>query len=271
MTRPLQLLGVKKVKVFQIGLDDFGRHGFEKLIELQKHYHKVDVELAGVCDLDIDKLQNARKFARSQGVETEFFTSVEEIYDAAEKTSEDEKIMIYDAGPTDLHAEHIYRSLRHNFFHLAEKPPSMKREDHIKEKKLMLDNDVRFTVDFIERESAVIQKILELTRNKEIKSIEAFRESTLGIQKILEPVKNSGTKGGAVLDKMCHEAYIMDLIDGDIEVENVEKSFYMPFERNSDSFMTIESGKVHEASEKVAEGQCTAQLTGSADVTLHSS
>ena len=263
---------METVKVFQIGLHDFGRHGFEKFIELQNHYSRVNVELAGVCDLDIEKLKNAEKFASSQDVEPEFFTSVEDIYEAAEKAAEgDQKVMIYDAGPADLHAEHIYRSLRHGFFHLAEKPPSMTREDHIKEKKLMLDNDVRYTVDFIERESPVIKKISSMIQDEEIDSIEAFRESTLGIQKILQPVKNSGVEGGAVLDKMCHEAYIMDLVDTDLEVEDVEKSLQMPFERNGDSFMTTESGKVHSLSNKVAEGQCTAHLSGTTDVTLHAS
>ena len=262
---------MKEVKVFQIGLGSFGRHGFEKFVEMEKHYKDVDVELYGVSDSDFEKLDNAEKFAESQGLEIETFNSVEKIYREAEKqNSQDAKILIYDAGPTELHAEHIFRSLRNNFFHLAEKPPSMTREDHIKEKKLMLDNDVRFTVDFIERESPVVKKALELTEEKNIESIEAFRESSIGIQKMLQPVERMGVKGGAVLDKMSHEAYIMDFADVG-ELESIEKEFYMPFDVGSDSFMNIRSGKTSKIDEETAAGTCTARISGNTDVILHSS
>ena len=262
---------MKEVKVFQIGLGSFGRHGFEKFVEMEKHYKDVDVELYGVSDSDFEKLDNAEKFAESQGLEIETFNSVEKIYREAEKqNSQDTKILIYDAGPTELHAEHIFRSLRNNFFHLAEKPPSMTREDHIKEKKLMLDNDVRFTVDFIERESPVVKKALELTEGKNIESIEAFRESSIGIQKMLQPVERMGVKGGAVLDKMSHEAYIMDFADVG-ELESIEKEFYMPFDVGSDSFMNIRSGKTSKIDEETAAGTCTARISGNTDVILHSS
>ena len=262
---------MKEVKVFQIGLGSFGRHGFEKFVEMEKHYKDVDVELYGVSDSDFEKLDNAEKFAESQGLEIETFNSVEKIYREAEKqNSQDTKILIYDAGPTELHAEHIFRSLRNNFFHLAEKPPSMTREDHIKEKKLMLDNDVRFTVDFIERESPVVKKALELTEGKNIESIEAFRESSIGIQKMLQPVERMGVKGGAVLDKMSHEAYIMDFTDVG-ELESIEKNFYMPFDVGSDSFMNIRSGKTSKIDEETAAGTCTARISGNTDVILHSS
>lgn len=262
---------MKEVKVFQIGLGSFGRHGFEKFVEMEKHYKDVDVELYGVSDSDFEKLDNAEKFAESQGLEIETFNSVEKIYREAEKqNSQDTKILIYDAGPTELHAEHIFRSLRNNFFHLAEKPPSMTREDHIKEKKLMLDNDVRFTVDFIERESPVVKKALELTEGKNIESIEAFRESSIGIQKMLQPVERMGVKGGAVLDKMSHEAYIMDFTDVG-ELESIEKNFYMPFDVGSDSFMNIRSGKTSKIDEETAAGTCTARISGNTDIILHSS
>lgn len=262
---------MKQVKVFQIGLGSFGRHGFEKFVEMEKHYKDVDVELYGVSDSDFEKLDNAEKFVESQGLEIETFNSVEKIYREAEKqNSQDTKILIYDAGPTELHAEHIFRSLRNNFFHLAEKPPSMTREDHIKEKKLMLDNDVRFTVDFIERESPVVKKALELTEGKNIESIEAFRESSIGIQKMLQPVERMGVKGGAVLDKMSHEAYIMDFTDVG-ELESIEKNFYMPFDVGSDSFMNIRSGKASKIDEETAAGTCTARISGNTDVILHSS
>lgn len=265
------IYNVERVKVFQIGLESFGRHGFEKFIELHNYYKEIDVELAGVCDSDFEKLEMAEKFAETQDVNIETFKSTEKIYQAAEQANtEDCKILIYDAGPTELHAEHIYRSLRNNFFHLAEKPPSMTREDHLKEKKLMLDNNVRFTVDFIERESPVVKKTLKILEEKNIESIEIFRESTMGAQKLLQPVERIGVKGGAILDKMCHEAYIIDLIGTELEVKDIEKS-YMPYSTDSDSFMTLKSGKSSSISENTAESQCHAKLEGDTEVIMHSS
>lgn len=271
MIRPLQLTDVETVKVFQIGLRSFGRHGFEKFVEMDRHYEEVDVQFMGVCDSDFDRLEMAEKFADSQGLEVKTFTSTEKTYQEAEKENSDEcKILIYDAGPTELHAEHIFRSLRNGFFHLAEKPPSMTREDHIKEKKLMLDNDVRFTVDFIERESPVVKKALELSEEKNIESIEIFRESSIGIQKLLQPVERMGVKGGAVLDKMSHEAYIMDFVEIG-EIEDIDKTFYMPFKAGSDSLMDIRSGKTSEIDNLTASGMCTAKISGEADIILHAS
>jgi predicted dehydrogenase len=262
---------MEKVKVFHVGLDSFGRHGFEKFIEMDKFYERVDVELVGVCDSDPERLENAEKLADSQDLDIETWESIEEAYQKARKENDDNsKILIYDAGPPEMHAEHIYRSLRNGFYHLAEKPPSMTREEHIKEKKLMLDGDVRFTVDFIERESPVISKTLQILKDREIESMEIFRESSIGVEKLTNKVERSGVKGGAVLDKMCHEAYLMDLAEPE-EVENVEKEYLMPYSENGEALMSVRGGKTREIGELTAAGMCTANIYGSCDITLHGS
>jgi len=238
---------------------------------MDNHYEEVDVELIGVCDKDFERVEKAEKFAESQGLEIRSWENIEEAYSAAEKEDdEDCKILIYDAGPTQMHAEHIYRSLRNGFFHLAEKPPSMTREEHIREKKLMLDNEVRFTADFIERESPVVKKALKILDGRNIDSIEAFRESTIGVQKLLNPIERSGVKGGAVMDKMCHEAYIMDLVEPE-KLENVEKEYYMPFSFNGEALMSVRGGKTSEIGDLTAAGTVTAKISGNADIILHSS
>lgn len=271
MIEALQVESVEKVKVFHTGLGSFGRYGFEKFVEMDNHLEDVDVELIGVCDKDYEKMEKAEKFAETQGLEIDSWKSIERVYERAiEEDGEDCKILIYDAGPAEMHADHIYRSLRNGFFHLAEKPPSMTREQHIKEKKLMLDNEVRFTVDFIERESPVVKKALNLLEGKDIESIEVFRESTVGVEKLLNPIERAGVKGGSVLDKMSHEAFIMDLVEPE-EVENVEKSLYMPNKKDGESLMTIRGGKTDKISELTATGTCRAKISGDADIALNSS
>ncbi|MFO7793630.1 MAG: Gfo/Idh/MocA family oxidoreductase [Candidatus Nanohaloarchaea archaeon] len=262
---------METVKVFHIGLGSFGRYGFEKFVEMDNHLEEVNVELIGVCDKDFEKLEDAEKFASAQGLDIDSWRSIEDAYQRAiDEDSEDCKILIYDAGPAQTHADHIYRSLRNNFFHLAEKPPSMTREEHIKEKKLMLDNDVRFTVDFIERESPVVKKALQILEGKNIDSIEVFRESTIGIEKLLNPIDRAGVKGGSVLDKMSHEGFVMDFVEPE-EIENVEKGLYMPNKKDGGSLMTIRGGKTSKIDELTATGTCRAEISGDADIALNSS
>ncbi len=261
---------MKKVKVFQIGLGSFGRQGFEKFIEMDLHHTNVSVELVAVYDRDPTKLEKAQKFADFNGVAIDTYTSIDEIYTAAKNTTSG-KTLIYDAGPTDLHAEHIYRSLKNGFFHLAEKPPSMTRSEHIKEKKMVLDSEVRYTVDFIERENPAVKKAIKLVKESKINSLEVFRESCMGLEKLLKPVERSGVKGGAVIDKMCHEAYLMDIFDEELKLKSVEKKLQMPYGMQSDSLMGIRGDKKFEEDSETASGICSAEIDAGADLKLNAS
>ncbi|MFB6292298.1 MAG: Gfo/Idh/MocA family protein [Candidatus Nanohaloarchaea archaeon] len=262
------------VKVYQIGVGDFGRYGFEKLVEMHNHLEAVDVELKGVCDTDFEKRDRAKKFAEANGIDVETFSDVDGMYDAAAK--EEGTVMIYDAGPTETHAEHVYESLRYGFFHLAEKPPSMTRDEHIEERKLAEEKDVVWKVDFIERESPVVRKTLELLEGKEIDSIEVFRESTAGIQKMLQPVERAGVKGGDVLDKMIHEIYVLDFLDaaeaGDrFEFVSADCRFFMPKGIGSEKMMDIYGGYTESLDETVATAETKGYFeSGDTDVRLHS-
>ncbi|MFB6114892.1 MAG: Gfo/Idh/MocA family oxidoreductase [Candidatus Nanohalobium sp.] len=262
---------METVKVYQIGLGSFGRNGFEKLVELHRHFGKVDVQLKGVCDTDFERLDDAEKFAEAHDIFVETFQDVEELYKAAEQ--EKGRIMIYDAGPSETHSRHIHRSLQNNFFHLAEKPPSMSREEHLSEKEMSRNRNVMYKVDFIERESPVVRKATEVLEDKEIDRIDVFRQSSIGLQKLLEPVKRAGVKGGAVLDKMVHEAYVFDLLGTDeLEYESVETDYFMPKTFQSDKFMSIRGGYTENIGKNTAQGMVKALLSSSGtDITLHGS
>lgn len=262
---------METVKVYQIGLGSFGRNGFEKLVELHRHFGKVDVQLKGVCDTDFERLENAEKFGEANDIFVETFQDVEEMYEAAEQ--ERGKVMIYDAGPSETHSRHIHRSLQNGFFHLAEKPPSMSREEHLSEKEMSREREVMYMVDFIERESPVVQKASEILEDQEIERLDVFRQSSLGLQKLLEPVKRSGIKGGAVLDKMVNEAFIFDLLGSeDLEFRSAETELFMPKTLNADRFMSIRGGYTEDIGKNTAFGTVKALLkSGEADVTLHGS
>lgn len=259
------------MKVFQIGLGSFGRYGFEKLVELSQSSEK-DLELKGVCEKDIELVESAEKFAAANGIEIETFTSVEQLYQEAEKHDD---VLIYDSGPSDAHAEHIYRSLRNGFYHLAEKPPSLTREDHLKEKKLAEDRDVFYKVDFIERENSVVKEAKKLLKDQEIDSIKIFRQSSAGIQKMLEPYR-PGIKGGDILDKMVHEVYLKDFLEAstaeeELELRDVDLDALMPRSFNSDSFMAVDGSKTGSIDETTATAQTSAYLeAGDVEVELHS-
>jgi len=262
---------VETLKIYQIGLGDFGRNGFEKLIDLHRHFGKVDVQLKGICDTDFEHLEKAEKFAEANGIFVESFQDVEEMYKAAEQ--EKGKIMIYDSGPSETHSRHIHRSLQNNFFHLAEKPPSMSRKEHLSEKEMSREHRVMYMVDFIERESPVVRKTANILEGEDIDRLDIFRQSSIGLQKILEPIKRSGIKGGAVLDKMIHEAYLFDLLDTeDLKYESTDTKYFMPKTLSSDNFMSIRGGYTESIGENTAQAQAKALLHSSGTaITLHGS
>lgn len=268
-----------KIKVYQIGVGSFGRHSFEKLVDMHHHLGKVDLELAGVCDIHPEKLEIAKKYANTHDMELETFRDEEKMYEEAKEAQEqDEEIMIYDAGPSESHAEHIYKSINHGFFHLAEKPPSMKREERIHEKRLAKDKPFFWKVDFIERESPVVKKALDMIDDEtNIDKIEIFRESTIAVQKILDPVHRSGVVGGDILDKMTHEIYVLDFLEKNgqrlnMNLEEANTKCFIPFKKNSSNFMTVKGGKTSSINERTCTGKTQAVLdNGETKVKLHSS
>ena len=261
------------VKVYQIGVGSFGRYGFEKLVDMHNHLKEADIELAGVCDKDPEHLEAAENFAEANNINLETFRSTDELYAHAE--DQEAQIVIYDAGSTSTHATHIYESMQRGFFHLAEKPPSMTREQHIKEKKLAEKHGVMWKVDFIERESPVTQKAVEIVKDKKIDNLKAFRESSAGVQKMLEPAKRSGVKGGDILDKMINEIYLLDILEaskGDYStsLEDVQ-AFFMPKTQSSDSMMDIYGSKTREI-EDAATARTSATLSsGDTNVEINTS
>lgn len=262
------------LKIYQIGLGSFGRYGFEKLVEMHNHLEQADIELCGVADRDFDRLEAAEKFASRNGIELETFQTSRELYEAAEQEEGD--IMIYGAGPSEVHADHIHRSLENGFYHLTEKPPSMTRDEHIREKELARNSDVFYKVDFIERESPVVLEALELLEGEEIDSLKVFRESSAGAQKALQPVKRAGVKGGDVLDKMVHEVYVLDFVEAaggvaELELKDARSDYFMPKSPGSERFMSLDGG----VSKELGPGTATAQTKAVFDssgtrVELHS-
>lgn len=261
--------------VYQIGVGDFGRYGFEKLIEIHRNFDRVDVKLEAFCDRDFDNAEKARKFAERNGIDVEEFTDVKEMYEKA--SGHEGKVMIYDAGPTEDHADNVYRSLRHGFFHLAEKPPSMTRKEHIKEKKLAEKENVMWKADFIERESPVVKKALELLEGKNIDRIEVFRESSVGIEKMLDPVARAGVKGGDILDKMSHEVYVLDMLEASgieekPEIQDAESKYFLPKKPGSEKLMAIHGGYTEEINEETATAMTSAAFNAEgADIRFNSS
>lgn len=257
--------------VYQIGLGSFGRYGFEKLLEMQRHLDRVDLDFAGVADEDSERLRSARKFAEANGFDIECFESADEAYSHAQDY---ENVMFYDASPATRHADHLHRSVDNGFFHLAEKPPSMTREEHLIERRL---DSAMWKVDFIERESPVVKKAVDLVEGERIDSIRCYRESCIGAEKLVEPVHRKGVVGGDVLDKMSHEIYVYDLLEAaeggaELELLNAESGSFMPYRHGSDSMMSISGGKSRELDIGSANGKSHAEIeAGDTEVELNSS
>lgn len=275
LNQPLPYSSVTELKVYQIGVGSFGKFGFEKLIELHNNFDTVNVTVEGVCDSDHDHLEKAEKFAKANDVDIETFSTTEKMYEAA--AEEEEQVMVYDAGSADTHSDNVYTSMQHGFFHLAERPPSMSRGEHLKEKELAEKNQAMWKCDFIERENPVVKKALELIEDRKIDKIKVFRQSSVGIQKILNPVKRFGVKGGDILDKMVHEVYVLDFLekagyDFNLELKNAETRFFLPKRRRSEKLMSLTGNYTESINYQTATAQTEAVFEADGvDVELHSS
>lgn len=264
-----------ELKVYQIGVGSFGKYGFEKLVELHNEFGPANIELKGVCDSDFERLRKSEKFAEANGIDIQTFSTTSEMYNAA--IQEEAQVMIYDAGSADTHADNVYTSMQHGFFHLAEKPPSMTRGEHLKEKELAHKNQAMWKCDFIERENPVVKKSLELIENKEIDRIKVFRQSSVGIQKILNPVERFGVKGGDILDKMVHEVYVLDFLeearyDFDLELEESKVKFFLPKDRKSEKLMSIDGNYTDSINYQTATAQTKAVFEADdVEIEFHSS
>jgi predicted dehydrogenase len=256
-------MDAEKVKVYQIGLGSFGRYGFEKLVDMHRHMKMPEIELVGVSEKDFEKRDAAEKFAEVNGIDLETFDHPKEMYNHA--SEQEGRVLVYDAGPSPLHAKHIYESMSRGFYHLAEKPPSFDRQEHIRQKELARDNRVMWKVDFIERESPVVKKAIEILKGKDIDSIRVFRESSMGIRKLLEPVRRQGVKGGDIFDKMIHEAYILDFLEGsnadlELDISEAHSDYFMPKSLGSDRFMGLKGGYTEDL-EDAATARTSADFT----------
>jgi predicted dehydrogenase len=153
----------------------------------------------------------------------------------------------------------------------------MTRDEHIQERTLAAEKDVFWKVDFIERESPVVKKAVEVLEDENIESIEVHRESSVGIQKLLNPVKRSGVVGGDILDKMTHEIFIYDLLraadhDTQLEFESGSAEYFMPKNISSDKMMNIYGGSTRDIDNQTATGMTEAKFsTGDIEVVLNSS
>lgn len=269
----------QKLRIYQIGLYGIGRYGFEHLVELTRHFSKIDVELAGVYDRDFDRLERAEKFAEVNGIDIDTFQSLDELYRKAER--EDEKVMVYDAGTSKSRPENIHRSIEKGFFHLAEKPPSMTRQQHIQEKKLAKNHGVMWKVDFIERESPVVKRTFEILEGEGIEEIKVFRESSTGIEKVIDPETRINVRGGDILDKMINEVYVLDFIEASKSIENAESielelegastDYFLPSDIGSESLMSVEGSRTRDI-ENASTAQTQARFSsGETSVKLSSS
>ncbi|MEF8880788.1 MAG: hypothetical protein V5A72_03085 [Candidatus Nanohaloarchaea archaeon] len=245
------------VHVFQIGCKDIGRLGFERFLEFEE-YFPVDVVFEGIHCKDFEAEKRAESFADSFEKDIRFFNDIDALYSAA--TDVNANILIYDAGPPQLHSRNIAKSLTHDFNHLTEKPPSVTRKEHINERKLAANTKVNYKIDFIERENPVVQKIGSLIEDENeeenIENVTVFRESSFGIQKVLQPAKFAHVKGGAVLDKMSNEIYVVDMLDGSLEFETASIDYFMPKDLGGEKVLKTDGSASRKIDEKTAIGKC---------------
>ena len=249
-------MNMKDVLVYQIGCGTFGRHGLRKFFELEKDLN-VNLKVEGVCDVDSSARKLAERIAGEFGRRIKTFAYTYDMYrDAYEKQKEGHAILIYDASPSHLHASHFIKSMHHNFFHIAEKPLAMTKEEFTQVKMASKTYQKPILCDFIESENEVVLTAINyLEQHKSsIKSIEIFRECSIGIQKILHPEHRLAVTGGDILDKLCHEIYLFDFVEAnrsrviDVKVLDASARYLMINSLTDEHFLDIYGAKTEKIS-----------------------
>jgi len=250
---------MKKVYVYQIGCGFFGKFGFEKLLQLsKKHYF---VEFNGIAEINPERRKFIKKKAEEYKTKLKIFDHTFEMYKEAYQKSmrlkDKNKIMIYDTSPSELHYSHLLKSMKFGFWHLTEKPPALTKEEFEQELKF----PKKWGCDFIEEENEVVLTAIDyLKRNKlKIKSIEIFRESSIGLQKILRGAfAREGIKGGCLLDKSIHEIYMFSFLNAckqeikNIKLTKARANYLMIESLNKNNFLDIFGQLKKEISKDIA-------------------
>jgi len=246
---------MKKVYVYQIGCGTFGKFGFEKLLQLSKKYDFV--EFKGIAEINPERREFIKKKAEEYKTKFKIFDHTFEMYQKALDLRDKGKIMIYDPSPSELHYSHLLKSMKFGFWHLTEKPPALTKEEFEQELKF----PKKWECDFIEEENEVVLTAIDyLKRNKlKIKSIEIFRESSIGLQKILRGAfVREGIKGGCLLDKSIHEVYMFSFLNAcKQEIKNIKltkaiTNYLMIESLNKNNFLDIFGRVENEISKDIA-------------------
>lgn len=248
---------MKKVLVYQIGYGQWGSMGFEKFLDMKKTVNNIDI--AGICDIKPDRRKAAEDSAKKAGLKLKTFALSFEMYkDAIEKQKQGNIILIYDAGPSELHAAHLAKSMEHGFFHVAEKPPFFSRKEKKKIDELTKKHNGSWTVDLIEDESPVVKTALEYARaNKiRIKRISAYRYNSITLKKLVLEEHRLGVTGGDLLDKLLHEAYLSRFLENYRKaiIRKAKCDFFMISSVEKPKIIGIH-GKIPERKDEIATAQ----------------
>lgn len=244
---------MKKVYIYQIGCGTFGQIGFERLLQLSKRYDFV--EFRGIAEINPERREFARNKAKKYGFDIKVFDHTFEMYQDALCLKKKGNIFIYDVSPSVLHYSHLLKSMKFGFWHLTEKPPALTKEEFKVELKL----PKKWNCEFIEEENeAVLTAINYIKRNNlKIKSLKIFRESSIGLQKILGTNRRS-VGGDSILDKSIHETYILLFLEAskqrakDIKLTKVKINYLMIDSLNNNEFLNIFGEKQKELTKDIA-------------------
>jgi len=214
------------VYVFQIGYGKWGKIAFKKFLQISTNLDDVNLIMEGVCDINQEARKKLKVLLDEKRLSTKIFSSTKEMYDYA---SEFSNVLIFDSSQSELHSSHIIKSLEHNFYHLAEKPPyfSIKEKEMIKKTEKV--SKVKWSCDLIEFLNPVVKEAKKFLTGKKIKidNIDVFRLNSIGIKKILQGDHRYGVQGGCLLDKAIHDGYIFDFSDGKPVLLDAVADFFM--------------------------------------------
>lgn len=188
-----------KDRLVIIGCGTIGRYHIE-------HFKKMDdVKVVGVCDLILEK---AEKFASEVGCPA--FTDFKEMYDAVNPD------MVFICIPPYCHGEVEFETIRRGIHMFVEKPVGLKKEQFLKIRDLIRENNIITASGLQLRYESNIEKLKEFARTHKI--VQANLTRVGGIPEV-EWWKVRELSGGQLVEQTIHQVDMMRCVMGEEPVE----------------------------------------------------
>jgi len=218
-----------KVAIGIIGIGYQGFRGFISLLAIEEILRNDGIKIGGIIIIepDSDARKDCERISKVLYFPVKLFSSLDEFFYFIERKKDNflkkfNCIIFYDASPTKWHSKNLNQIIYYNLYYNLNIPTYYFGEKPISTDKFQLyawlkEEKLKFYCNFTELQNSAyltLKSYLDET-NFQINSFKFWRASSIGFQKLIDPIQRTGITGGALEDKGIHDvALTIDLLGG---------------------------------------------------------